>query len=173
MVTATPSGLSSTAGVAGKTGVIHGARLTSLNNWKGHPNVIAPGKRPRVTLTPTLVLKDGKPVMAIAVAGGDMQEQAAVQLILEYVDFGMTAEQAFHAPRFSTNHFVSSFGQEKARLGSLQVPSTLSAAAQEELKNRGHVLTIGRGSVGGVALLVLDPASGNAVGVGSSAEHAK
>jgi gamma-glutamyltranspeptidase / glutathione hydrolase len=173
VVTATPSGLSSTAGVAGKTGIIHGARLTSLNNWKGHPNVIAPGKRPRVTLTPTLVLKDGKPVMAIAVAGGDMQEQAAVQLILEYVDFGMTAEQAFYAPRFSTNHFVSSFGQEKARLGSLQVPSTLSAAAQEQLKNRGHVLTTSRGSVGGVALLVLDPASGNAVGVGSSAEHAK
>jgi gamma-glutamyltranspeptidase/glutathione hydrolase len=173
VVTATPSGLSSTAGVAGKTGIIHGARLTSFNTWKGHPNVIAPGKRPRVTLTPTLVLKDGKPVMAIAVAGGDMQEQAAVQLILEYVDFGMSAEQAFHSPRFSTNHFVSSFGQEKARLGSLQVPSTLSAAAQEQLKNRGHALTTGRDSVGGVALLVLDPTSGNAVGVGSSAEHAK
>jgi gamma-glutamyltranspeptidase/glutathione hydrolase len=173
MVTATPSGLSSTAGVAGKTGIIHGARLTSLNTWKGHPNVIAPGKRPRVTLTPTLVLKDGKPVMAIAVAGGDMQEQAAVQLILDYVDFGMTAEQAFHSPRFSTNHFVSSFGQDKAQLGSLQVPSTLSAAAQQQLKNRGHALTTGRGSVGGVALLVLDPTSGNAVGVGSPAERAK
>lgn len=173
VVTATPSGLSSTAGVAGKTGIIHGARLTSLNTWKGHPNVIAPGKRPRVTLTPTLVLKDGKPVMAIAVAGGDMQEQAAVQLILEYVDFGMTAEQAFHSPRFATNHFVSSFGQDKAQLGSLQVPSTLSATAQEQLRSRGHVLTTGRGSVGGVALLVLDPVSGNAVGVGSSAEHAR
>jgi gamma-glutamyltranspeptidase/glutathione hydrolase len=85
----------------------------------------------------------------------------------------MSAEQVFHSPRFSTNHFVSSFGQEKARLGSLQVPSTLSAAAQEQLKNRGHALTTGRDSVGGVALLVLDPTSGNAVGVGSSAEHAK
>ncbi len=172
VVAATPSGLSSTAGVAGQTGIIHGARLTSLNTWKGHPNVIAPGKRPRVTLTPTLVLKDGKPVMAIAVAGGDMQEQAAVQLVLEYVDFGMTAAEAFHAPRFSTNHFVSSFGQDKPRLGSLQVSSTLSEATQQELKNRGHVLTTSKGAVGGVALLVLDPESHNAVGVGASSAPA-
>ena len=102
-----------------------------------------------------------------------MQEQAAVQLILEYVDFGMTADEAFHAPRFSTNHFVSSFGQEKARLGSLRVSSTLEAAALQELRNRGHVLATGRGAVGGVALLVLDPESRNTVGVGASAEHAE
>src|SRR5262249_5608130 len=111
VIAATPSGLSSTAGVAGKTGIIHGTRLTSLNTFKGHPNVIEPGKRPRVTLTPTLVLKDGKPVAAIAVAGGDLQDQAAIQLILEMVDFGMSPEDAFIAPRFSTAHHTSSFGQ--------------------------------------------------------------
>lgn len=171
VVVATPSGLSSTAGVAGRTGIIHGARLTSLNNWKGHPNVIAPGKRPRVTLTPTLVLKDGKPVMAIAVAGGDLQEQAAIQLVLEYADFGMDAEKAFRAPRIATHHFVGSFGQDKARLGSLQVPTTLGEEARQDLQNRGHVLTTGKGSVGGVALLVLDPSSKNAVGIGSSARR--
>ncbi len=151
--------------------MIHGARLTSLNNWKGHPNVIAPGKRPRVTLTPTLVLKDGKPVMAIAVAGGDLQEQAALQLVLAYADFGMDAEKSFRAPRIATNHFVGSFGQDKARLGSLQVPATLGEEARQDLQNRGHILTTGKGSVGGVALLVLDPFSKNAVGIGSSARR--
>jgi gamma-glutamyltranspeptidase/glutathione hydrolase len=73
-----------------------------------------------VTLTPTLVFKDAKPVMAIAVAGGDMQDQAAFSSS-GYVDFGMGAEDAFRAPRFSTNHFVGSFGQSKPKLGSLQV----------------------------------------------------
>jgi len=168
VIAATPSGLGSTAGVAGDTGIIHGARLTSLNAWKGHPNVIEPGKRPRVTLTPTLVFKDSKPVMAIAVAGGDMQDQAAIQLILEYVDFGMGAEDAFRAPRFSTNHFVGSFGQSKPKLGSLQVNAKVSEEVQAELKKRGHKVAVSTGGVGGVALVVIDPASKNAVAIGSS-----
>jgi gamma-glutamyltranspeptidase/glutathione hydrolase len=67
MVAATPSGLGSTAGPAGTTGIIHGSRLISLNTWPGHPNCIAPGKRPRVTLSPTLVtLADGKPFAVLS-----------------------------------------------------------------------------------------------------------
>jgi gamma-glutamyltranspeptidase/glutathione hydrolase len=173
VIAATPSGLGSTAGVAGDTGIIHGARLTSLNTWKGHPNVIEPGKRPRVTLTPTLVFKDSKPVMAIAVAGGDMQDQAAIQLILEYVDFGMGAEDAFRAPRFSTNHFVGSFGQSKPKLGSLQVNAKVSEEVQADLKKRGHNIVVSTGGVGGVALVVIDLTSENAVAIGSSARNAK
>jgi gamma-glutamyltranspeptidase/glutathione hydrolase len=80
VIAATPSGLGSSAGVAGDTGIIHGARLVSLNTWKGHPNCIAPGKRPRITLTPTLVLKNGKPLVAIAVAGGDLQDQVSAKV---------------------------------------------------------------------------------------------
>lgn len=169
VVAATPSGLGSTAGVAGDTGIIHGARLTSLNTWKGHPNVIERGKRPRVTLTPTLVLKDGKPVMAIAVAGGDLQDQAAIQLILEYVDFAMSGEQAFAAPRFATRHHTGSFGQGKPALGSLQVHAKVSESVQEELKKRGHTVTTTAGGIGGVALLVIDPGSNLAFGAGASA----
>src|SRR5207245_10331540 len=73
VVAATPSGF--TGVLVGKTGVWLGSRLQSFNNWPGHPNCIEPGKRPRITLTPTIVLKDKKPVYAISVAGGDGQDQ--------------------------------------------------------------------------------------------------
>jgi gamma-glutamyltranspeptidase/glutathione hydrolase len=169
VIAATPSGLSSTAGVAGKTGILHNSRMTSLNTFKGHPNVIEPGKRPRVTLTPTLMLKDGKPVAAIAVAGGDLQDQAAIQLILEMVDFGMSPEEAFTAPRFSTAHHTSSFGQSKPKFGSLSVNARISEPVVEELKKRGHVVTVGQGNAGGVALIGFEAGSGVAHGIGSGA----
>ncbi|HZQ94100.1 MAG TPA: gamma-glutamyltransferase [Candidatus Sulfotelmatobacter sp.] len=166
VIAATPSGLSSTAGVAGRTGIIHGSRLTSLNTFAGTPNVIQPGKRPRITLSPTLLFHDRQPVMAISVAGGDQQDQAAIQVILNYVEFGMSPEEAFKAPRFSTTHFISSFGQDRASLGSLSVPSTLPEAAQADLRARGHVVTASRGGVGGVALIGIDPKTRNATAVG-------
>jgi gamma-glutamyltranspeptidase/glutathione hydrolase len=169
VIAATPSGLSSTAGVAGRTGIIHGSRLSSLNTFAGTPNVIQPGKRPRITLSPTLLFHDNHPVMAISVAGGDMQDQAAIQVILNYVDFGMSPEEAFKAPRFSTEHFISSFGQDRAKLGSLSVPDTLPETVQAELKARGHVVTVSRGGVGGVALIGIDPKTKQATAVGPAA----
>ena len=75
VVSATPSANVYHAGGTGSTGVSYGNRLRSLNTTPGHPNCIAPGKRPRITLTPTMVLKDGAPVLAISVAGGDLQDQ--------------------------------------------------------------------------------------------------
>jgi gamma-glutamyltranspeptidase / glutathione hydrolase len=169
VIAATPSGLSSTAGVAGRTGIIHGSRLSSLNVFAGTPNVIQPGKRPRITLSPSLLFHDNQPVMAISVAGGDQQDQAAIQVILNYVEFGMSAEEAFKAPRFSTSHFISSFGQEPANLGSLSVPNTLPEAVRADLRARGHLVTVGRGGVGGVALIGIDPKTKQATGVGPSA----
>ena len=169
VIAATPSGLGSTAGVAGDTGIIHGSRLVSLNTWKGHPNCIQPGKRPRVTLTPTLVLKDGKPVLAISVAGGDLQDQAAIQLILDFVEFGMLPERAVSEPRFATTHHTGSFGQDKPRLGSLQVNIRVDESVRDELKKRGHVLTTTRGGIGGVNMLFLDPKSKVAFGAGPAA----
>jgi gamma-glutamyltranspeptidase/glutathione hydrolase len=171
VIAATPSGLSSTAGVAGRTGIIHGSRLSSLNTFPGTPDVIQPGKRPRITLSPTLLFRnsDSQPVMAISVAGGDMQDQAAIQIILNYVDFGMSPEEAFKAPRFSTNHFISSFSQDRASLGSLSVPSTLPEDVQADLRARGHVVTIGREGVGGAALIGIDPKTRQAIAVGPAA----
>jgi len=169
VIAATPSGLSSTAGVAGRTGIIHGARLTSLNTFAGTPDAMQPGKRPRITLSPTLLFHDKQPVMAISVAGGDMQDQAAIQVILNYVEFGMSPEDAFKVPRFSTTHFISSFGQDRAELGSLSVPRTLSEEVQAELRRRGHVVTVGRGGVGGVALIGIDPKTRQSTAVGPAA----
>jgi len=169
VIAATPSGLSSTAGVAGRTGIIHGARLTSLNTFAGTPDVIQPGKRPRITLSPTLLFHDRHPVMAISVAGGDMQDQAAIQVILNYVEFGMSPEEAFKAPRFSTEHFVGSFGQDRAKLGSLSVPEGLPEKVKADLRSRGHVVTTVRGGVGGVALIGIDPKTKQATAVGPAA----
>src|SRR6202453_1054926 len=173
VIAATPSGLSSTAGVAGRTGIIHGSRLSSLNTFPGSPNVIQPGKRPRITLSPTLLFRDydnvNQPVMAISVAGGDQQDQAAIQVILNYVVFGMSPEEAFKAPRFSTEHFISSFGQDRASLGSLSVPQTLPDEVQADLRARGHIVTASRGGVGGVALIGIDSKTGQATGVGPAA----
>jgi gamma-glutamyltranspeptidase / glutathione hydrolase len=173
VIAATPSGLSSTAGVAGRTGIIHGSRLSSLNTFKGTPDVIEPGKRPRITLSPTLLFHENQPVMAISVAGGDQQDQAAIQVILNYVDFGMEPEEAFKAPRFSTEHFISSFGQEGAKLGSLSVPASLPEDVQANLKARGHVVATGRGGVGGVALIGIDPKTREATAVGPAAGKAE
>jgi gamma-glutamyltranspeptidase/glutathione hydrolase len=169
LIAATPSGLSSTAGVAGRTGIIHGSRLSSLNTFAGTPDVIQPGKRPRITLSPTLLFHNNDPVMAISVAGGDQQDQAAIQVILNYVEFGMSPEEAFKAPRFSTEHFISSFGQDRASLGSLSVPDTLPEAVQADLRARGHVVTASRGGVGGVALIGIDPKTRKPTGVGPAA----
>src|SRR5579872_461596 len=125
--------------------------------------------RPRITLSPTLLFHDNRPLMAISVAGGDQQDQAAIQVILNYVEFGKSPEEAFKAPRFSTTHFISSFGQDRARLGSLSVPNTLPEEVKAELKARGHVVSDVHGGVGGVALIGIDPKTRQATAVGPAA----
>jgi gamma-glutamyltranspeptidase/glutathione hydrolase len=98
-----------------------------------------------------------------------MQDQAAIQVILNYVDFGMGPEEAFEAPRFSTEHFISSFGQDGAKLGSLSVPSALPEEVKADLRARGHVVSDLRDGVGGVALIGIDPKTKHATAVGPAA----
>jgi gamma-glutamyltranspeptidase/glutathione hydrolase len=107
--------------------------------------------------------------MAISVAGGDQQDQAAIQVILNFVEFGMSPEEAFKAPRFSTTHFISSFGQDRATHGSLSVPITLPEDVQADLRSRGHMVTTSRSGVGGVALIGIDPETKQATAVGPAA----
>jgi gamma-glutamyltranspeptidase/glutathione hydrolase len=136
VVAATPSGWSGVC--AGKTGVWLGSRLQSFNTWKGHPNCIAPGKRPRITLTPTLIFKDGSPVAAVSVAGGDAQDQVTLQVVLNMIDFDLPPDRAVTAPRWLTGHYTGSFGQSRPRLGSLMLQEGTAPAVVEELKRRGH-----------------------------------
>ncbi len=157
VVAATPSGWSGV--VAGNTGVVLGSRLISFNTWEGHPNCIAPGKRPRITLTPTLVCKDGKPVLAISVAGGDLQDQTTLQVLLNVVEFGMDPNMAVTAPRFSTTHHVGSFNQTKPDLGSLSIYKSVGEQVLGELKSRGHNVREVTGVIGHPVAIAIDPDS--------------
>jgi gamma-glutamyltranspeptidase/glutathione hydrolase len=164
VVAATPSGWSGS--LAGQTGVWLGSRLQSFNTWEGHPNCIAPGKRPRITLTPTLVLKDGAPVLAVSVAGGDDQDQASVQMLLDVIDFGLTPGQAVTAPRFRTGHFLGSFRQARPDLGSLRLNPEVGPETIAELQRRGHRVTTARGSVATPSVLTIDRKTGMIDGAG-------
>ncbi len=145
VVSATPSAnVHREENMGGSTGVSYGNRLRSLNTNPEHPNCIQPGKRPRITLTPTLVLKDGAPVLAISVAGGDLQDQATMNLLLNFIEFDMHPEDAVTAPRFATAHHEDSFdpnpNREKTfkQAGSLTISDSVSETVRQELTGRGH-----------------------------------
>jgi len=146
VVAATPSGWSGV--VAGDTGVWLGSRLQSFNTWEGHPDVIEPGKRPRITLSPTIVLDPaGRPEIAISVAGGDNQDQMTLQLLIDLIDFDLKPAEAVRAPRFMTDHFISSFGQTPPALGQLRINPELGSDTLEALKKLGHKLVVRSGSL--------------------------
>jgi len=136
VVAATPSGFNGV--VAGKSGIWLGCRLQSFNTWAGHPNCIEPGKRPRITLSPGMVFKDGKPLILVSCAGGDGQDQACLQGILSCLEFGLRPEEAVTRPRFGTDHFMTSFKQGPPRLGNLILPRNFDPKIAKELAARGH-----------------------------------
>ena len=138
LFSATPSGAWLPAVVAGDTGVLMGQRMQSFLLEAGHPNVLAPGKRPRVTLTPTLVLKDGKPYLVLSTPGGDNQDQTLIQVLLNIVEFGMNVQEAVEAPRFQTLHFVSSFDDHRFNPGALNLEDRIGKDVMAELSARGH-----------------------------------
>jgi gamma-glutamyltranspeptidase/glutathione hydrolase len=140
MVAATPSGWSGV--VAGDTGVWLGSRLQSFNLWPDHPDVIVPGKRPRITLSPTLVLRDGQPVLAISVAGGDNQDQMTLQLLLDAIDFDLEPAVSVVAPRFMSDHFIGSFGQKPPALGQLRINPEVGPEMLDALVRMGHRLVV-------------------------------
>jgi len=112
---ATPSGAWLPSVIMGDTGLPLSSRLQSFVMTPGHPNQLQPGKRPRVTLSPTMVLKDGKLELIMSTPGGDNQDQALLQVLLNMLDFGMTPQEAVEAPRFQTDHFYSSFAGHARR----------------------------------------------------------
>ena len=161
----------------GKAGVTFGNRLRSLNTTPGHPNCIQPGKRPRITLTPTLVLKDGKPIMAISVAGGDLQDQVTLNLLLDAIEFDMLPEAAVTAPRFATAHHQDSFDPNHDRIqtfiepGSLTISDRVSDGVQEELSRRGHKREVMVSPIASPVMLYIDQDSGVFYAAGDPETH--
>jgi len=164
-VAATPSA-NGDYGICMSLGIAHNTRLTTFNTQKGHPNCIQPGKRPRITLTPTIVLKDGKPVIVMSIAGGDIQDQAALQLILYNIEFGMKPKEALKAPRLYTYHSEDSFNpspdpsKRLLKTGALDVYDIADKSVMEELKERNHILKAVPGPIGDPAMVFVDQSTG-------------
>jgi gamma-glutamyltranspeptidase/glutathione hydrolase len=107
-----------------------------------HPNVVAPFKRPRTTISPSLVMKDGKPWMAFGSMGGDQQDQWQLQFLLNRLVFGMPVQQAIEAPKFSSEHFTGSFWPHDFFLNRVRIEPGMGEAVLEALRARGHELDI-------------------------------
>jgi gamma-glutamyltranspeptidase/glutathione hydrolase len=152
--------------LVGNTGIWLGSRLISLNTQKGHPNCIAPGKRPRTTLTPTIVLKNGKPVLAVSVAGGDTQDQAGLQIVTNFIDYGLDARRLVSTPRYATEHYIGSFNQRPPSLGELTIDPRIGAGVLESLRQRGHRVHPVTVSGQERTVLVIDPNTGLLSGAG-------
>lgn len=158
--------------IAGDTGVPLGNRMQAfVLNEEGHPNLVQGGKRPRTTLTPTVVLRDGKPFLALSSPGGDSQDQQALQVLLNIAVFNMRPQEAIEAPRFNSLHHHRSFGRHafgdrEGRAGVLQVEDRIPAATIEALQRLGHrVEVLGPFMMDtGTALAGVDPRHGTLFG---------
>jgi gamma-glutamyltranspeptidase/glutathione hydrolase len=146
MISATPSGgwLQSSP-VIPELGFGLGTRGQMFWLEEGHPAALAPGKRPRTTLSPSLALRDGEPYLAWGSPGGDQQDQWTTQLFLRHVHAGMNLQEAIDAPAWHSEHFPISFWPRTARPGVLVVESRVPVATREELTRRGHIVEVGPG----------------------------
>jgi len=158
---ATPSGAWMPPVIAGDTGIPLTQRAQSFLLVPGHPNELAGGKRPRVTLSPTLVMREGRPYAALATPGGDNQDQSLLQLLLNVIEFGMNAQAAVEAPRFQTRHLVSSFDNHAMNPGDLLLDERIPEKVAGELAGRGHKVNVrSRYSSGAAPVMIRFTASG-------------
>jgi len=142
VVSVTPSGAWIPATIAGSTGIGMSQRMQAfvLDEAMGPFNVVAPGKRPRSTLTPGLALKDGAPYLSFAVQGGDSQDQNLLQFFLNVVEFGMNVQQAAEAANFNSYQMHSSFDQHRSEPGRLLLHEAVPAWVRDELRRKGYEL---------------------------------
>jgi gamma-glutamyltranspeptidase/glutathione hydrolase len=138
--------------VAGDTGITLHNRGSLFSLQAGHPNRLAPGKRPFHTLVPAMVLKDKRPWLSFGVMGGDMQPQGHVQVLLNIIDFGMNVQEAGEAPRF----------RHSAR--GIAVESAISPEARAGLEARGHRVFGAIGAFGGFQGILFDQKTGVMMG---------
>jgi gamma-glutamyltranspeptidase/glutathione hydrolase len=139
---ATPSGAWLPSVIMGDTGIPLTSRLQSFVMTPGHPNQLQPGKRPRVTLSPTMVTKAGKLELIMSTPGGDNQDQALLQVLLNIIEFGMNPQEAVEAPRFQTEHFYSSFGNHEFVPGKLNLEGRIARSTVDALNTLGHRVTV-------------------------------
>ncbi len=158
IVSATPSGGWVPAVIAGKTGIGMSQRLQSfVLDAKDNPyNVLEPYKRPRVTLTPSLALKDGKPFLAFAVQGGDTQDQNLLQFFLNMVEFGMTVQEACEAANINSYQMRNSFGKHDTKPGALTLSEEIPDWTRRELQKMGYKLSFERRSSGPINAIFFD-----------------
>ena len=153
MVSATPSGgwLQSSP-VIPSLGFCLGSRMQMFWLEEGLPGSLAPGKRPRTTLSPSFAFRDGEPWMAFGTPGGDGQDQWSLIFFLRHVHHGMNLQAAIDAPTFQSHHFPSSFYPRQADPGRLVVEERLPAETVAELARRGHdVEVVGPWSIGRIS----------------------
>jgi gamma-glutamyltranspeptidase/glutathione hydrolase len=169
VVSVTPSGGWNPVCIAGKTGIGMSQRMQSfvLDAAEDPFNVLEPGKRPRVTLTPSMALKDGKPYLAFAVQGGDTQDQNLLQFFLNVVEFGMTVQEAVEAPNITSYQMRSSFGDHESIPGRIDLHEKTPEWTREELKRMGYRIRLEPKTSGPINAILLDREHGTMWG-GSS-----
>ena len=168
-VSVTPSGGWVPAVIAGHTGIGLSQRMQSfvLDASENPFNVLAPGKRPRATLTPTLALKEGKPLLIFSVQGGDTQDQNLLQFFLDVVEFGMTVQEATEAANITSYQMRDSFGAHESFPGRLTLNSSTPPAVRDALTRMGYTLNYEERSSGPINAILVDHAHGTLWG-GSS-----
>ena len=169
VVSVTPSGGWNPVCIAGRTGVGMSQRMQSfvLDPSENPFNVLEPGKRPRVTLTPSMALKDGKPYLAFAVQGGDTQDQNLLQFFMNVVEFGMTVQEAVEAPNITSYQMRSSFGDHESRPGAITLNASVPDWVRAELRKMGYTIETEKKTSGPINAIFFDREHGTMWG-GSS-----
>ena len=169
-VSVTPSGGWVPAVIAGRTGIGLSQRMQSfvLDARENPYNVLAPGKRPRATLTPSLALKDGQPFLIFSVQGGDTQDQNLLQFFLDIVEFGMTVQQAAEAANITSYQMRDSFADHQSFPGRLMVNAATPPWVREELRRMGYTLEFEERSSGPINAILIDRAHGTLWGGASN-----
>jgi len=158
VVSVTPSGGWIPAVIAGNTGVGLSQRMQSfvLDETLNPYNLPEPGKRPRVTLTPSMALKDGKPYLAFAVQGGDSQDQNLLQFFLNVVEFDMNVQEAVEAPNFNSYQMQSSFGDHEIRPGAITLREDTPEWVRRDLLKRGYSMEFWNKTSGPLTAIWID-----------------
>ena len=162
VVSVTPSGGWIPCVIAGRTGVGMSQRAQSfvLDERQNPFNVIAPGKRPRATLTPGLALKEGRPYLSFAVQGGDTQDQNLLQFFLNIVEFGMTVQEACEAANITSYQMHDSFADHKTFPGKLDLNEKVPDEVRDKLRAMGYVLSVKKYTSGPINAIFFDRAHG-------------